>query len=102
MKMPLSVAIVTPLSVAFVCLNIKMQFSLQNLLLFNRCLPGLHEVVRDPESRGLSNAEAKPVLEKIKQATQALNQRLFIIMTAQAKGWAWARELEFLETGDKK
>jgi len=80
---------------------------LQNLLLFNRCLPGLHEVVREldkkvlVESRGLCNAEAKPVLEKIKQATEALNQRLFIILTAQSKGWAWARELEFLETGDK-
>jgi len=39
------------------------------------------------------------ILKKLKDSTAVLNQRLFIIMTAQAKGWDWAKELEFLETG---
>jgi len=78
---------------------------LQNLVMLHKTLPYLHEVVRElevqvnDEERAPTLAEATCILSKIKDSTAVLNQRLFIIMTAQAKGWAWAKELEFLETG---
>jgi len=37
--------------------------------------------------------------EKLKLATAALHKRMFVIMTAQTKGWAFARKLDFYQSG---
>ena len=37
--------------------------------------------------------------DKLKLATSALHKRMFVIMTAQTKGWAFARKLDFYQSG---
>jgi len=49
----------------------------------------------------MNREETKKVFEKLKQSTDVLNSRLFVILAAQAKGWPFARELEFLESGEQ-
>jgi len=36
---------------------------------------------------------------KLKRSTEALNKRLFVVMTAQTEGWAFARRVDFYESG---
>jgi hypothetical protein len=37
--------------------------------------------------------------DKLKEAASALHKRMFVIMTAQTKGWAFARKLDFYQSG---
>jgi len=36
---------------------------------------------------------------KLKRSAEALNKRLFVVMTAQTEGWAFARRVNFYESG---
>lgn len=40
--------------------------------------------------------------ETMKQVLKAEHERVFIIMTAQTKGWSFAKELDFLQSGMSK
>lgn len=48
-----------------------------------------------------TKAILKEWLEKSKDAADHLNKRMYIIMTAQAKGWPFAKKLEFYEAGNR-
>jgi len=48
----------------------------------------------------LSREQTMNLFNRIKQSTDVLNSRLFVVLAAQAKGWSFARELEFLEAGN--
>lgn len=70
-------------------------------------MPNLHEVVRSLESefakdrpKPLSLDELKAMHKLIKQSTEVLNSRLFVVLTAQEKGWNFARQVQFLENGN--
>ncbi len=38
--------------------------------------------------------------DKIDEAATAINKRMFILMTAQERGWEFARKLDFYESGN--
>jgi len=76
--------------------------------MLQRCLPALQDVCRnldqlvEVQKRAPTLIETKELYSQIKQSLNVLHQRLFVVMTAQGKGWAWAKELEFLETGNPR
>jgi len=41
----------------------------------------------------------KELFNKLKQATDAFYSRLFVVLTAQANGWQFDKQPEFLESG---
>jgi len=64
----------------------------------------VHKLTRDlyKVSKGEEAPTVKDVeewLEMAKKASDTLNQRIFVIMTAQAEGWGFARDLEFYKQG---
>lgn len=72
----------------------------------NKCLPGFHDVIRTLDSKfekdenyRPTSEETKAHLKKLKASVASLHQRLFVVMTAQAKGWAFAKQLDFFQTG---
>jgi len=101
---------------------------LQNLVGYNKSLPLMHKVICELDTKisrytkkycydvvvypsnfivllcrekpsGLTNEELKSVFNRLKQSADVLNSRLFIVLVAQAKGWQFAKDLEFLEAG---
>ncbi len=44
-------------------------------------------------------ADVKEWLDLTSEAAEAVNKRTFIIMTAQTRGWAFARKLDFYQSG---
>jgi len=68
-------------------------------------LPHLHEVGR---ALTAELAKDKPILkiddlkryhQLLIQATEVMNSRLFVVLSAQQHGWTFARKLQFLESG---
>jgi len=64
----------------------------------------VHKLTRDlfKVSKGDDEPTKKDVddwLEMAKSASVSLNQRIFVIMTAQSQGWSFARDLEFYKQG---
>jgi len=45
--------------------------------------------------------ELKVLQKKIVQTAEVLNSRLFIVLTAQEKGWSFAKQVQFYEAGKK-
>jgi hypothetical protein len=74
------------------------------MVFLKKVIRPLHEVCKDVNAAsGQEKAPNQQQLEawrdKLKQATSALHQRMFVIMTAQSKGWAFARKLDFYKSG---
>lgn len=96
------------------------------MILLDKALPPLHETVRslnellegDSEKASLDKAGIEKLQwvavmfftlsprltslffrKKLKKSADALNKRLFIVMAAQTEGWAFAKKLDFYETG---
>jgi len=64
----------------------------------------VHKLTRDlfKVAKGDDEPTKKDVddwLEMAKSASVSLNQRIFVIMTAQSQGWSFARDLEFYKQG---
>jgi len=76
--------------------------------MMNKCLPGFHDVIRSLDAKFESDEDHRPTtdetkayLKKMKASVKALHERLFVVLTAQAKGWAFARQLDFYQTGEE-
>ncbi len=39
--------------------------------------------------------------KQLRESVQAMDKRCFVIMTAQTKGWSFAKELDFYQSGEK-
>ena len=52
------------------------------------------------EKEGLDADEVKKLYDLLKYAVRAQNERLFVVMTAHAKGWQFAKKLDFYQSGD--
>ncbi len=48
-----------------------------------------------------SKEDIQKMYGMMKEVTKVEGERLFIVMTAQTKGWQFARELNFYEEGTK-
>ncbi len=71
---------------------------------FNKTIPGIQEVFwlarrAVKEKAGLSAEEVKQIYDVMKDVAHAEHERLFVVMTAHAKGWAFAKDLDFYMTG---
>ncbi len=44
-------------------------------------------------------ADLQQWMERAEEAATAINKRVFILMTAQERGWEFARKLDFYESG---
>ncbi len=71
---------------------------------FKKVIPDLQELTM--EVRRCSKDNTPPSKELVdhwwlilKGVTRAEHERLFIIMTAQWKGWSFAKELDFYKSG---
>ncbi len=53
------------------------------------------------EKEGLDAEEVKKIYDLLKYAVRAQNERLFVVMTAHAKGWQFAKKLDFYQSGAK-
>ncbi len=74
------------------------------MIFFGDALKPLHDVCRamkaalDKDTLPTKAALAE-WLEKSSETAEAMNKRMYIYTTAQAKGWAFAKKLEFYEAG---
>jgi len=66
----------------------------------------MHEVCRSmcaefakEKPKAWSLDEMKKCYQLLLQTTEEMNSRLFVILSAQQHGWAFARKLQFLEAG---
>lgn len=76
------------------------------MIFFNKIVSGSQEL-----TAGLRDCVYKkepPTLEQadkwyrtMKLVTRAIHERLFVVMTAQAKGWQFAKDLDFFQSGAK-
>ncbi len=71
---------------------------------FEKVVPDLQEVAL--AVRQCSKENTPPTKEQVdqwwsvlKDVTRAEHERLFIVMTAQWKGWQFAKELDFYKSG---
>ena len=71
---------------------------------FEKTIPGIQEsfllarkavVAKD----AIPAEDAKAIYEALKQVARAEHERLFVVMTAQSKGWLFAKELDFYQSG---
>jgi hypothetical protein len=74
------------------------------MMFFSDALQPLHEVCKALKSSLESDklptkANVQEWLDRNKETAEAIHKRLFIIMTAQVKGWPFAKKLEFYENG---
>jgi hypothetical protein len=47
----------------------------------------------------IKKASVQTWYDKVDEAATAINKRMFILMTAQERGWEFARKLDFYESG---
>ncbi len=74
------------------------------MIFFGDALKPLHDVARAmKEALDADKLPTKAILnewlEKTSETAEAMNKRMYIYTTAQAKGWAFAKKLEFYEAG---
>jgi hypothetical protein len=74
------------------------------MIFFGDALKPLHDVCREMKAsldkdKLPTKAELNEWLEKNSEAAKAMNKRMYIYTTAMAKGWAFAKKLEFYEAG---
>lgn len=85
--------------------RLDLAFVFQNMIHFEKVLPPVHDVYLElrgrVENKGPppTEEEMKEWAEQLKGAAKAINERVFVIMTAQFKGWSFAKELDFLQSG---
>ncbi len=78
---------------------------LQNMVYFNKTIPGIQEsflLARKAvlEKGPIPAEEAKLIYDSLKEVARTEHERLFVVMTAHAKGWSFAKDLDFYMTGD--
>lgn len=69
-----------------------------------KSLPGSQDILLTLRSalkkdEPLTKEEMRRLYEVSKKVTKADGDRLFVVMTAQAKGWNFAKELDFYQSG---
>ena len=74
------------------------------MVFFNKTIPGIQEsfLIARPAvlaKEDIPAAKAKEIYEALKMVARAEHERLFVVMTAQAKGWPFAKELDFYLSG---
>jgi hypothetical protein len=74
------------------------------MMFFGDALKPLHDICRAMKAsldkdKLPSKADLTEWLEKGSETAEAMNKRMYIYTTAQAKGWAFAKKLEFYEAG---
>ncbi len=85
--------------------NLKILFEcFQNMVFFEKTIPGVQEaflIAREAvlEKEDLPAEKVKEIYNLLKLVARANHERLFIIMTAHAKGWTFARQLDFYQSG---
>ncbi len=47
-----------------------------------------------------TDEQLKRIYELLKENSIAEGERIFVVMTAQSKGWAFAKDLDFYQAGD--
>lgn len=47
----------------------------------------------------MTDTQKEERFENAKQAARSVIKRLFVVMSAQTKGWAFAKDLDFLQEG---
>ncbi len=52
------------------------------------------------EKEGLGAEEVKNIYNLLKYVARAQHERLFVVMTAHAKGWQFAKKLDFYQAGN--
>lgn len=77
---------------------------LQNMVFFNKIIPGTQEVLLSlrhniQEKKAPTLEEAMRYYTVLKAVTKANHERLFVVMTAQSKGWSFAKDLDFYQSG---
>ena len=75
------------------------------MVFMGKLIPPLNDLLRDIRKSAKANEpatkdELKNWYELAKRASKAADDRLFIVMTAQTKGWSFAKELDFYEQGN--
>ncbi len=79
-------------------------FLLQNMVYFNKTIPGIQKsflIARKAvaEKGPIPAEEARLIYDSLKEVARAEHERLFVVMTAHAKGWSFAKDLDFYMTG---
>ena len=74
------------------------------MVFLNKAIPPTHELLRDIRKSVRSNEppnkeQMQAWYALVKSASKALDERLFIVMTAQSKGWTFAKDLDFYQEG---
>ncbi len=74
------------------------------MVCFNKTIPGIQEAFQIVRNRILTKEsitaeETTRLHDILKHVAKAEHDRLFVIMSAQAKGWAFAKELDFYRSG---
>lgn len=74
------------------------------MVCFDKIVPGAQEVCLGLR-QAVENKEA-PTAEDaarwyslMKKVNRAINERIFVVMTAQTKGWSFAKDLDFYQSG---
>jgi len=74
------------------------------MVFLNKAIPPTHELLKAVRKTAKAN---EPVTKEqlqtwygqLKLISKALDDRLFIVMSAQSKGWAFAKDLDFYREG---
>ncbi len=71
---------------------------------FNKTIPGIQDaflVAREAvlAKDAIPADKAKEIYETLKLVARAEHERLFVVMKAQAKGWPFAKDLDFYLSG---
>ncbi len=74
------------------------------MVYFNKTIPGIQEAFQIVRNRiltkeSISAEETTRLYDILKHVAKAEHDRLFVIMSAQNKGWAFAKELDFYRSG---
>ena len=74
------------------------------MVFLNEVLTPLHELTRAINAKNESGelpqkSDMSEWLARAKEASKAINRRVFVLMTAQTRGWPFAKKLDFYQSG---
>ncbi len=74
------------------------------MVFFENTIPDVQEaflMAREAvlEKEGLNADEVKKIYNLLKYVARAQHERLFVVMTAHAKGWQFAKKLDYYQSG---
>jgi hypothetical protein len=85
---------------------ITFSFLFQNMVFLGKIIPPSQELTKS--LRAVAKSDEPPTKEQLAQwytlaktVSKHEHERLFVIMTAQEKGWTFARDLDFYQNGDE-